>query len=505
MHELERISLDAYLPVYGADAIDVGGATCLRAPHAPDSPMLNRVVGLGVDGAGRRGPARRRRSPRWATRVLRRRLAGRRPTLDGLARGARPRAGLGLDAVRARPAARRRRSRRRSRSSRSTPARPTRGRASSRPPTGCPTHALPWFARVPGLTAWHAFLALDGDEPAAAAAVWIEEHGRLLRLRGDRCPSTAARAARARSSPPASSVRSRRAARRSSPRRASAATGARARRTATSCATGSRSVRRRPPAAPAPAAVSRRRVRPEVVERRELEREGVRRLEDDGRRDAGLERLLPAVRAQAPPVARTSPRSPLGMRRREVVSDRGAEARNSSVITAQTAWTPTSCPPVRQCRPARSPSADRSCTARAARRGRSTLPRGSLGTPTRHEPAPPGEARAHRRRAHDDQHRERRPDAAHAPVPGDDDGEHAAQARNAATIDPAMYGPSLAPIRIPSSAKTAPLSGCISAKIGQSSAHCSSTAASCDEDAGKDVAEREEEHGEDRAERDGRG
>ncbi len=50
MHELERISLSAYLPFYGANALEVGGATCLRAPHAPDSPMLNRVVGLGRDG-----------------------------------------------------------------------------------------------------------------------------------------------------------------------------------------------------------------------------------------------------------------------------------------------------------------------------------------------------------------------------------------------------------------------------------------------------------------------
>ena len=41
-----------------------------------------------------------------------------------------------------------------------------------------------------------------------------------------------------------------------------------------------------------------------------------------------------------------------------------------------------------------------------------------------------------------------------------------------------MYGPSLAPIRIPSSANTAPFSGCMSAKIGHSSAHCASTAAS---------------------------
>jgi len=45
-------------------------------------------------------------------------------------------------------------------------------------------------------------------------------------------------------------------------------------------------------------------VRPEIVERRELEREGVRRREDDGRGDPGLQRLLPATGAEAPPVAR---------------------------------------------------------------------------------------------------------------------------------------------------------------------------------------------------------
>ena len=49
MDELERIALAAYRPVYGPDAVDVAGATCLRAPYAPDSPMLNRVVGLGVE------------------------------------------------------------------------------------------------------------------------------------------------------------------------------------------------------------------------------------------------------------------------------------------------------------------------------------------------------------------------------------------------------------------------------------------------------------------------
>ena len=54
----------------------------------------------------------------------------------------------------------------------------------------------------------------------------------------------------------------------------------------------------------------------------------------------------------------------------------------------------------------------------------------------------------------------------------------APHARKATTIDPAMNGPSLAPIRIPSSAKTAPLNGCMSAKIGQRSAHWASTSGS---------------------------
>jgi GNAT superfamily N-acetyltransferase len=39
---------------------------------------------------------------------------------------------------------------------------------------GLPDDARPWFATIPETTGWHAFLALDGEAPAAAAAVWIE-------------------------------------------------------------------------------------------------------------------------------------------------------------------------------------------------------------------------------------------------------------------------------------------------------------------------------------------
>ena len=47
MSELERIAETAFASFYGADAVPIAGAMCLRAPSAPDVPMLNRVVGLG--------------------------------------------------------------------------------------------------------------------------------------------------------------------------------------------------------------------------------------------------------------------------------------------------------------------------------------------------------------------------------------------------------------------------------------------------------------------------
>jgi GNAT superfamily N-acetyltransferase len=43
----ERVAVDAYRVLY-PDAADVAGAVVLRMPAAPSSPMLNRIVGLGV-------------------------------------------------------------------------------------------------------------------------------------------------------------------------------------------------------------------------------------------------------------------------------------------------------------------------------------------------------------------------------------------------------------------------------------------------------------------------
>ena len=48
MPELERISIEAYRGFYGPLALAVGGGFAMRAPEAPESPMVNRVVGLGL-------------------------------------------------------------------------------------------------------------------------------------------------------------------------------------------------------------------------------------------------------------------------------------------------------------------------------------------------------------------------------------------------------------------------------------------------------------------------
>lgn len=47
MEREERVLIDAYRGV--SDVVEVGGAVVLRVPEAPDSPLLNRIVGLGLD------------------------------------------------------------------------------------------------------------------------------------------------------------------------------------------------------------------------------------------------------------------------------------------------------------------------------------------------------------------------------------------------------------------------------------------------------------------------
>lgn len=46
MNRDERVTLAAFRCLY-PDVVEIGGATVLRSPSVPTSPMLNRVVGPG--------------------------------------------------------------------------------------------------------------------------------------------------------------------------------------------------------------------------------------------------------------------------------------------------------------------------------------------------------------------------------------------------------------------------------------------------------------------------
>ena len=183
MHELERISLDAYLPIYGPGAISIAGATCLRAPHAPDSPMVNRVVGLGVDGLVDEAQLDDALAAMGDTSFYVAVSPSADPSLDGLleARGLEPGWGWMLFERGPSPAP-----------SVETALRIVEVDAGAldawagvvATAYGLPDDTLPWFAAIPEIPAWHALLALDGDEPAAAAAVWIEEHAAYFGMAG---------------------------------------------------------------------------------------------------------------------------------------------------------------------------------------------------------------------------------------------------------------------------------------------------------------------------------
>ena len=173
MDELERIALAAYRPVYGPDAIDVAGATCLRAPYAPDSPMLNRVVGLGIDRPVAEAELDEALGAMDDSTFYVGVSPSSDPALDRLleARGLEEgwgwmlfeRAPLPAPAVR-------------------TPlalGEVTNDDADEWAAVviagyGLPEESATRLAAAPGSGGWTAFLARDGDEPAAGAAVWVD-------------------------------------------------------------------------------------------------------------------------------------------------------------------------------------------------------------------------------------------------------------------------------------------------------------------------------------------
>jgi GNAT superfamily N-acetyltransferase len=180
---LEQISLDAYLPLYGGEAPTIGEAVCLRAPHAPDSPMLNRVVGLGVDSPPDDETIDRALDAMGDAAFYVAVAPSADPQLDGLLDARGLERGWGWMLFERGP----------------QPPRPAETsllvtEVDERSAAGwarivTTAYGLPdasgrMIETVPSLPGWTAFLALDGDEPAAAAAVWIGSDGAYLGLAG---------------------------------------------------------------------------------------------------------------------------------------------------------------------------------------------------------------------------------------------------------------------------------------------------------------------------------
>lgn len=175
MHELEGIAARAFASIYEPDAVQrVAGATCVRMPGAPDSPMLNRVTGLGLDRpaadddidavlAAMEGTTFYVAvSPFASPADLGRRLER---------RGLEPGWGWMLFERDARPPSPVETSLRIAEVTGAAAA-----EAWARVVTiayGLPD-VLPALAAVPGREGWTAWLALDGDEPTAAAAMWVD-------------------------------------------------------------------------------------------------------------------------------------------------------------------------------------------------------------------------------------------------------------------------------------------------------------------------------------------
>ena len=173
MHELERISEAALEVIYGERALDAGGARCFRVTEAPESPMLNRVVGLGVEREATETDLDEALAAMGETTFYVAVSPGARPaSLDAMLAARGLERGLGWMLFRRPP----------------RPPRPVETRlrvvevgsseaeAWARLVLGAfelPETALDWTRSVLAANGWHTWLALDGDEPVAAAAVWI--------------------------------------------------------------------------------------------------------------------------------------------------------------------------------------------------------------------------------------------------------------------------------------------------------------------------------------------
>ena len=168
----ERVAIDAYRVLY-PNATEVSGVVVLRMPAAPSSPMVNRIVGLGVGAPATEAAldAAIAAMGEGLTYYVAVAPSAGPPALAGWlrARGFEPGWGWmafrrGVEDV---PAA--------ETSLRLVEVGPDEAGAFGRVVTtgyGLPAEAAAWTSRAHEL-GWTCWLALDGDEPAAAAGLFV--------------------------------------------------------------------------------------------------------------------------------------------------------------------------------------------------------------------------------------------------------------------------------------------------------------------------------------------
>ncbi len=183
-HESERVSLNAYRSAFPEGAIELEGATVLRVPSAPSTPMLNRIVGLGFE-----APATEAQldAAIAATDGLRHYVSASPHSLPAeiprwlRARGYEP--GMGWMQFR--------------RGVEDPPATATSLSVVELPPQrssafgrivrqayGLPETMESIAAAAPERRGWHCWLALAGDEPAGAAALYVDRGAGYLGYAG---------------------------------------------------------------------------------------------------------------------------------------------------------------------------------------------------------------------------------------------------------------------------------------------------------------------------------
>lgn len=173
MHDIERIAEEAYASIYGDTVIEIGGARCLRSPGAPDVPMLNRVLGLGVGREVDDGQLDRIETAMAGTSFYVAVSRDADPTLDARLAERGFDVGWGWMLFERPPVDPEQTDttlvvRRAAEVDRDAWAGVV-GAAYGLPPA-----LAGWVASTLSHPRWTGFLALDGDEPVAAAALWVD-------------------------------------------------------------------------------------------------------------------------------------------------------------------------------------------------------------------------------------------------------------------------------------------------------------------------------------------